>query len=111
MAVILTDENFEKEISSADKPALVDFFAPWCEPCNMLAPILEKVAKDLEGKFIFMKANLDDVPLAAQKFGVEVIPTVILFRDNRPISGFTGLAPEDAIKEWLEKMIKEKIVI
>ncbi|MDD5430654.1 MAG: thioredoxin [Candidatus Pacebacteria bacterium] len=107
MAAVLTDENFEKEISSTDQLVMVDFFAPWCEPCNMLAPALEKVAKDLEGKFAFMKANLDEAPLMAQKFGIEVVPTVVLFKNGKPISGFVGLAYESVIKDWLEKKIKE----
>jgi thioredoxin 1 len=102
----LTDENFEKEINSADKLVLVDFFATWCEPCSMLAPILEKVAEQFKEKIVLVKANLDNIPLAAQKFEVEKIPTVILFKNGKPISGFVGLAPENAIKQWLENILK-----
>ena len=104
---ILTDENFEKEINATDKLVLVDFFATWCEPCSMLAPILEKIAGDFKEKVILMKANLDGLPINSQKFGVEKIPTVILFKNGKPISGFVGLAPEENIKQWLENMIKE----
>ena len=102
MTTLLTDENFEKEVSNSDKLVLVDFFATWCEPCTMLAPILEKVAEDLKDKIILLKANLDDIPKTAGKFGVEKIPTVILFKSGKPISGFVGLSSEQSIKEWLE---------
>lgn len=109
MATILTDENFEKEIQGAKKIALVDFFAEWCEPCSALAPVLEKIAEDLKDKIILMKANLDEVPKTAGKFGVEKIPTVILFKDGKPISGFVGLAPASSIKEWIENASKEVV--
>ncbi len=107
MASILTDENFEKEINGSKKPVLVDFFATWCEPCAVLAPVLEKIADELSGQFILLKANLDDIPLTAQKFNVDRIPTVVIFKDGKPISGFVGVRAEKEIKEWLEKMIKE----
>lgn len=102
----LTDENFDKEIGAVDKFVLVDFFATWCEPCNMLGPILEKIAKQFEEKIILMKANVDDFPKTSQKFGIENIPTVILFKSGKPINGFTGLVPEQTINNWLENLIK-----
>jgi len=105
MGIILTDENFDKEIQNKDKPVLVDFFATWCEPCSMLAPILEKVADELKDKIILLKANLDDIPLTAQKFKVDRIPTVALFKDGKPVSGFVGLKSEADIKEWLKGLI------
>ena len=111
MATVLTDENFEKEITSTDKLVLVDFFATWCEPCSMLAPILEKVAEDLKEKVVLMKVNLDDAPKTAGKFGVEKIPTVVLFKDGNPISGFVGVMQEAAIKEWLENVSKENKLV
>ncbi len=103
----LTDENFEKEIQNIDKPVLVDFFAPWCAPCSVLAPILEKLAEDSEGKFILTKVNLDEIPQTSQKFGIDRIPTVILFKKGKAISGFVGLRPEEFIKEWLENMLNK----
>lgn len=107
MENILTDENFEKEINATDKFVLVDFFAVWCDPCSMLAPILEKVEKDFNGKFILTKVNIDNAPLTAQKFGIDSIPNVMLFKGGKQISGFVGLRPEQAIKEWLEKILNE----
>jgi len=106
MEIILNDENFEKEINATDKFVLVDFFAIWCEPCSMLAPVLEKIAEQFKEKIVLMKANLDDSPLTAKKFGVEKIPTVILFKNGKPVNDFVGLVPENSIKEWLENIIE-----
>jgi ferredoxin-thioredoxin reductase catalytic subunit len=72
----------------------------------MLAPILEKVAEEMKDKVILLKANLDEAPKTAEKFKVEKIPTVILFKNGQPISGFVGLAPEKAIREWIEESSK-----
>ncbi len=102
----LTDENFDKEVNAQDKLVLVDFFATWCEPCSMLAPILEKVAEGFKDKIILMKANLDETPSAAQKFNVEKIPTVVLFKNGKPISGFVGLSSEQSIRNWLDNATK-----
>ena len=105
MTTILTDESFENEIKGhQDKLVLVDFFATWCEPCSMLAPILEKIADEMKEKIVLMKANLDDTPKMAEKFGVEKIPTVVLFKNGEAISGFVGLVPEKSIKEWIENV-------
>ncbi len=103
----LTDNNFEKEILSADKLVLVDFYADWCEPCRILAPILEKLSDDFEKDIILMKANTNNEPMFSQRFGIEQIPTVILFKKGKPISGFVGLSSLTAIKGWLENIIKE----
>lgn len=102
----LTDQNFEAEIKKQDKLVVVDFFATWCEPCNILAPILEKVAEDLKGKIVLVKVNLDDAPQTANKFNVDRIPTVIVFKQGQPIAGFMGLQGEMQIKKMLEDVLK-----
>src|SRR3989344_2707437 len=109
MFTTLTDENFEKEIQRTDKMTLVDFYATWCEPCLLIAPVLEKLEKEFEEKIVLLKANVDDIPFNAQKFQVDRIPTVALFKDGRPISAFTGFRPEFIIREWLEKMIQDNM--
>ena len=101
--ITLTDENFEKEITNAPKPILVDFWAQWCSPCLILGPILEKLSEEYQDKFILAKVNLDEAPLTAQKYRIEQIPTVILFKEGKPISGFIGVRPEPIIKNWLEQ--------
>jgi thioredoxin 1 len=88
MEINLNDQNFEEEIKKAEKPVLVDFWASWCMPCNMLTPILEKVARNYEDKVILAKVNLDEARVIAQKFGIDRIPTVILFKEGKPFSGF-----------------------
>jgi len=102
----LTDENFEKEITSASKPILVDFWAEWCMPCLVLGPILEKVAEEYNDKFTLAKVNLDAAPQISQKYGIEQIPTVVLFKNGKPISGFIGVRSEPAIKEFLNEALK-----
>ncbi len=99
----LTDENFEKEIQRADRLILVDFWAQWCTPCFILGPILEKIAQEYKDKLTLAKVNLDTAPLTAQKYGIEKIPTVILFKWGKPISGFLGVRPEPVINQWLEE--------
>jgi len=99
----LTDQNFEQEIKNAEKPVLVDFYTLWCQPCFVLSPILEKLAEEFKNKFILAKVNLDTIPLTAQKYRIERIPTVILFKEGKPVSGFIGVRPEPEIREWLEK--------
>lgn len=102
----LTDQNFEETISQSEKPILVDFFAFWCNPCSFLSPLLNKIAEEYKAKIIFAKANLDEVPLAAQKYGVEMIPFVILFKQGKPAGGFIGVKSESAIKEILDKALE-----
>src|SRR3989339_66695 len=101
----LTDQNFETEVKNQDKLVIVDFFATWCEPCKMLAPILEKVAIELKDKVILMKVNLDDAPQTAGKFNVDRIPTVIVFKNGSPVTGFVGMATEQSIKQMINQIL------
>lgn len=99
----LTDENFNEKISKTDKPVLVDFWMIGCGPCMLLSPVMEKLEGEFSDKVIFTKANLDDVPFAAQKYGINAAPTVVLFKGGKPDSGFVGLRQESEIRAWLEK--------
>lgn len=101
--VTLTDQNFEEEIKKSDKPVLVDFWAQWCRPCFVFGQILEKLAGEFEEKIILAKVNVDEAPITAQKYGVEKIPTLVLFKDGKPVSGFIGASSELIIKKWLEE--------
>lgn len=100
----LTDENFEKEIQGP-KPVLIDFWAEWCGPCQMLGPILEKVAEGYQDKIIFAKVNVDAAPLVSQKYQINQIPTVILFKNGQPAANFIGARPEEFIKSWLNEVL------
>lgn len=99
----LTDQNFKEEIQKFKIPVLVDFFAQWCGPCSAMAPILEKLAKEREGKLILAKVNIDSAPVLCQELGIDRIPAIVLFKEGRPVSGFVGLQPELVVKDWLEK--------
>jgi thioredoxin 1 len=105
MAIALTDENFEKETQRTDKLALVDFYATWCEPCSLLAPILEKVAAELSEKIVLMKANVDENQIGAGKFQVDRIPMVVLLKNGEVVDSFSGLRSEPELKEWLADKI------
>lgn len=102
MAINLSDENFLKEIQGSAKPVLVDFYATWCEPCSVLAPILERIAEELKNDFVLAKANVDDVPMVAKDLEIDQIPTVVLFKNGKHVSGFIGVRSESDIKEWLK---------
>ena len=104
----LNDQNFEQEVKGAKLPLLVDFFAEWCSPCSVMGPILEGIAEEFEGRMILAKANLDNTPQAAQKLGIDRIPTIILFKEGKAIDGFIGLRSEPQIKEWLEERLGGK---
>jgi len=104
----LTDQNFIEDIRKSDKPVLVDFFATWCGPCEVLGPIIERVAKNFEDKIVLAKCNIDEFPLTSDKFGVDRIPMVALFKNGELADSFIGLIPEDEIKKWIEKNLAQK---
>ncbi len=106
----ITDQNFDSEIKKFEKPVLVDFFTDWCAPCTQLSPILDNVVKKSGDKIEFLKINLDNIPLAAQKLGIDRIPTVVLFKNGSPLSGFVGLQQEETIIGWLEKSLSEGVI-
>lgn len=103
--ISLTDQNFEETIKKSQKPILVDFFADWCPPCKILSPILEKLEEEYKEKVIFAKINVDSCLLASQKFEINPIPNVILFREGKPAGNFVGLKSEEEIKSWLRNLI------
>jgi len=107
----LTDQNFEQFIQSAKNFILVDFWAEWCMPCFVLGPILEKVAEEYSGRITLIKVNLDVAPRISREYGIEQIPTVVLFKNGKPISKFVGVRPEPIIREFLNEMLKDNLQI
>ena len=102
---VATQDNFEAEVMEAsfDTPVLVDFWAPWCGPCKMLMPLLEKVVNEANGQVRLAKVNTDEEMAIAGSFGIRSLPTVVLFKDGRPVDGFMGAQPEGAIRALLAK--------
>ncbi len=102
MAAEFTDDNFQSEVLSSDKPVLVDFWAPWCGPCKMVGPVIEKLSGDMADTVKIGKLNVDDAPQTAQTYGVMSIPTMILFKNGEVVAKTTGFQPEPALREFIE---------
>jgi len=102
-----TAATFEKDViaRSMEVPVVVDFWAPWCEPCRQLAPLLEKLANEQSGKFVLVKVDIDQAPEIAQAFGVQSIPYVVALREGQPVDNFMGILPEDQLREWLKSIL------
>jgi thioredoxin 1 len=100
--VELTESRFEPEVLQAATPVLVDFYAPWCGPCKMLAPLLDQLAAEFAGRVKIVKVNVDESPELASRFGITGVPTLILFREGKPIDTMVGLPSPKALKTRLE---------
>ena len=100
--VELTKNNFEAEVLQANLPVVVDFYAPWCGPCKMLAPLLVQLAAEFQGRIKFTKVNVDDAPELAGKYQITGVPTLALFRCGEAVDALVGFASPKALKAWLE---------
>ena len=103
MATEIKQENFDSFIAQSDKPVLVDFWASWCGPCRMLAPVVDQVSQENADKLTVGKVNVDDCPDLAMKFGVMSIPTLILFKDGQVVDKRVGYQPKNQLDEMIKK--------
>lgn len=105
MTIEINDSNFKSEVSNSQIPVLVDFWAPWCGPCRMVAPILEELAKEYEGKVKVVKLNVDENQSAAGEFAVRSIPTLILFKDGKVFEQMIGAQSKENLKQMIDKSL------
>lgn len=105
MEYTFTTDNFETEVLNAELPVLVDFYADWCGPCKMMAPIVERLAQEYEGKLKVGKCNTDDNMPLIQKYRVASIPTFIIFKDGQPVATFMGAMSEDDLCDQIDANI------
>lgn len=102
--VKITVSNFESEVLRSDQPVLVDFYADWCGPCRMLAPVLEEIAREYEGGVKVGKVNVDEQMELAQKFGVSSTPLLVVFKDGQPVAKSLGYRPKEEIVNLLKDL-------
>jgi len=99
-----TDASFEQEVLKNEKPVLVDFWAPWCGPCQVMGPILEELAKEMDGKIIIGKMNVDENHATAEKFQIMSIPNIKVFKEGKVVKEFVGVQSKESLKAELEKI-------
>ncbi len=100
------DSNFDQIVLQAKTPVLVDFWAAWCSPCRMVAPIVEELAEEYEGRISFAKLDVDQNPKAASKYGIMSIPTLLLFKNGSPVSNIVGFRPKAELKRSLDAVLE-----
>jgi len=105
MAVEITDSNFNDLVQNSDKPVLIDFWAEWCGPCRMVAPIVEEMANDYAGKAVIGKVNVDENPDVSAKFGIRNIPTVLFLKGGQVVDKSVGAVPKNILTEKMNALL------
>ncbi len=100
-----SDDNFAAEVEQASGLVVVDFWAPWCGPCRMVAPVIEQLSAEYEGRVTFGKLNVDDNPQVAARYGIRSIPTIGIFKDGEPVDGVIGAVPRKYLADAIEKHV------
>lgn len=104
-AAQVTDSTFEKEVLESETPVLVDFWAPWCGPCRMVAPVVDEISEQYEGKVKVVKVNTDENPSVASQFGIRSIPTLMIFKGGQRVDMVVGAVPKTTLASTLEKYL------
>ncbi|HUF18159.1 MAG TPA: thioredoxin [Thermoanaerobaculia bacterium] len=99
----VSDNDFEKSILQSEKPAFVDFWAPWCGPCRIIGPMVEDMAPSYEGKAVIAKINVDENPETAQKYQVSSIPTLLMFKDGKVVDRALGALPRTELEKFINR--------
>ena len=101
------DSNFDQMVLKAERPVLVDFWAIWCKPCLMVAPIIDELAEEYSDKINFVKVDVDHNPKTAASYGIMSIPTLLIFKNGEPVSHIVGLRPKEELKRSLEDALEQ----
>ena len=105
----VSDSTFEQDVIGASTPVLVDYWAEWCQPCKQIAPALEEIAAEMDGRLIIAKLNIDDNPVTPTKFGVRGIPTLMLFKNGEIASTKVGALPKGKLVDWIESTLQPAV--
>ena len=103
---VVDDSNFDQIVVQAKTPVLVDFWAAWCSPCRMVAPVVEELAEEYEDRISFAKLDVDQNPKTASKYGIMSIPTLLLFKNGSPVSNIVGFRPKAELKRSLDAVLE-----
>ncbi len=105
--IAINDTQFEETVLKSDKPVLVDFWAPWCRPCLMMAPVIDALAEEYQGKVNFTKLDVDQNPKTASRYQVMSIPTILIFKKGEPVGHMVGYKPKEEMKKELDNVLEK----
>lgn len=105
MALETTDGKFSQDVLTSDTPVLVDFWAEWCGPCRQLSPLVDELAKEMQGTLKVVKVNIDQNPETPASYGVRGIPTLIVFKQGKPVATKVGSLPKSALQAWVQQVL------